>query len=72
MVTDSDIHLSKLDSVLERFAIETSNDFKFKTLNDQSSQTETNIASKASVVILKDGEEIAIHGPLWSCAWTEN
>ena len=44
MMSDSDIHLSKLDDVLKRFAIETSNDFKNKTLNDQSSQTKTNVA----------------------------
>ena len=34
MVSDLDIYLFKLDDVLEEFAIETSNDFKFKTLND--------------------------------------
>ena len=39
----SDIHLSKLDVVLERFAVETSNECKFRTVNDQSSQSETNI-----------------------------
>ena len=36
MVSDSDIHLSKLDGVLEGFAIETKKDFKFKTVNVQS------------------------------------
>jgi len=41
IVSDSDIHLSKLDGVLKKFAVETSNDFKSKTLNDQSSQIET-------------------------------
>ena len=41
MVSDSDIHLFKLDGVLEEFVIETSNNFKSKTLNDKSSQAET-------------------------------
>ena len=56
MVSDSDIHLSKLNNVLEGFAIETSNGFKSKILNDQSSQTKTNIGYSASVVVLRDGE----------------
>ena len=43
MVSDSDIHLSKLDAVLERFIAETSNEFKSRTINDQSSQSETNV-----------------------------
>ena len=52
MVSDSDIYLSKLDAVLERFAVETSNEFKFRTVNDQSSQSEINVGSSGSVVIL--------------------
>jgi len=35
MIFDSDIHLSKLDGVLERSAVKTNIDFKSKTLNDQ-------------------------------------
>ena len=57
MVSDSDIHLFKLDCVLKGFATETSKDFKSKTLNDQSSQSETNVGSSASVVVLRDGEK---------------
>jgi len=68
MISDSDIHLSKLDGVLERFAIETNNDFKFKTENDQSSQSETNFGSSALVVVLRDGEEITVHYPPGSVA----
>ena len=55
---------SKLDGVLEGFAIETSNDFKSKTFNDQLSQTETNIGSSSLVVVLRDDEELTIHDPL--------
>jgi len=57
MVSDSDTHLSKLDGVLEGFAIETSNDFKSKAFNDQSSQTETTVGSNSSVVVLRDGDD---------------
>ena len=64
MVSASDIHLSKLDGVLERFVVKTSNDFKFKTLNDQSSQTETNVGSTSLIVVLRNGEELTIHNPL--------
>ena len=64
MVSDSDIHLSKLDAVLERFVIETSNDFKFRTLNDQSSQSETNVGSIESFVILRDGKKLTIRDPI--------
>ena len=64
MVSDSNIHLSKLDSVLKGFVIETSKDFKSKTLNDQSSHSKTNLGSSASVVVLRDGEEITIRNPL--------
>ena len=46
--------------MLERFALETSNDFKFKTLNDQSLQTKTNVGSSSSVVALRGGEELTI------------
>jgi len=60
MVFDSDIHLSKLDAVLERFVAETSNEFIFRTVNDQSSQSEINVGSSGSVVILRDGEELTI------------
>ena len=52
MVSDSDIYLLNLDAVLERFAVETSNKYKFRTVNDQSSQSETNVGSNGSVVIL--------------------
>ena len=62
-MSDLDIHLSKLDAVLERFAAEISNDFKSKTLHDQSSQSETNIGSSRFVVILQDGEELTIRDP---------
>ena len=64
MVSDSDIHLSKLDDVLEEYAIETSNDFKSKTFNYQSSQTETNVSSYSLVVTLRDGKELTIRDPL--------
>ena len=36
MVADSDLHLSKLDVVLERFAEETSNEHKDREVNFQS------------------------------------
>ena len=49
MVSDSDSHLFKLDGVLKGFARETSNDFKSKTLNTQSSQTETNNGSSGGI-----------------------
>ena len=64
MISDLDIHLSKLDAVLERFATETSNDFKYKTLNDQSLQFETNVGSSGSVLVLRDGEELTIRDRL--------
>ena len=64
MVSDSDIYLFKLDDVLEGFAIETNKNFKFRTLDDQSSQIGTNIGSSTSVVLLGDGEEITIRDPL--------
>ena len=64
MVSDSDIYLSKLDAILERFAAETSNDFKSRTLNDQLTKSETNVGSSGSVVELRDGEEINIHNPI--------
>jgi len=54
MVADSDIHLSKWDAILERFAAETSNEYKSRSVNYQSSQSETNIGSGGSVVILRD------------------
>jgi len=57
------IHLSKLDGVLEGFAIETKKDFKFKTLNIQSPQSESNIVPSDSVVVSRDGEEITIRDP---------
>ena len=59
-MADSVIYLSKLDTVLKRFNAETSNDLKSKTLNDQSSQSKTNVGSTSSVVILRDGEELTI------------
>ena len=40
MVSDLDIHLSKLNAGLERFAAETSNECKSSTVNDQPSQSE--------------------------------
>ena len=52
MVADSDIHLSKLDAILERFAVETSNEYKSRSVNYQSSQSETNISFSGSVVVL--------------------
>ena len=45
---------------MERFAIETSNECKFRIVNDQSSQSEINIGSSGSVVVLRDGEELTI------------
>ena len=57
--------------VLEAFAIETNNDFKFKTLNHKSSQNETNIRSSALVVVLRDGEEIRIRDSLGPVATKE-
>jgi len=64
MVFNSDIHIFKLDSVLEGFAIETSNDFKSKIFNDQWSQIETNVGSSSSAVVLRDSEELTIRNPL--------
>jgi len=58
MVADSDINLSKLDVILEGFAAETSNEYKYRTVNYQSSQSEINIDSSGSVMILRDGEEV--------------
>ena len=60
MISDSDIHLSNLDGVLEGFTIETSMDFKSKILNNLSSQSEINVGSNASVGVLRNGEEITI------------
>ena len=62
-MSDSDINFSKLDAVLERFTIEISNECKFRAVNDQSSQAETNIGSSGPVVILRDGEELTIRNP---------
>jgi len=64
MVSDSDIQLLKLDAVLEIFAVKTSNECKFRTVNDQSLQSEINISSSESVVILWDGEELTICDPI--------
>ena len=55
MVSDSDIHISNLDAVLERFAVDT-NEYKSRIVNDQSSQSETNVGSNGSVVVLRDGD----------------
>ena len=63
MVSDSDIHLSKMDGMLEGFTIETK-DFKSKIVNVQSSQSESNVGSNVLVMILREGEEITIHDPL--------
>ena len=64
MVADSDIHLSKLDAVLERFAEETTSEYKAMSVNYQSSQSKTTIGSSGSVVILRDGEELNIRDPI--------
>ena len=64
MMIDSDLHLSKLDVVLERFTEETSNEYKDREVNYQSSQSKTNIGSSGSVVILRDGEELTIRDPI--------
>ena len=64
MVADSDLHLSKLDAVLERFAEETSNEYKIRSVNYQSSQSKTSIGSSGSVVILRDSEELNIRDPI--------
>ena len=64
MVADSDIHLSKLDAILESFAAETSNEYKSKSVNYKSSQLETNIGSSGSVVVLRYGEELNIRDPI--------
>jgi len=63
MVSDSGIHLSKLDALLERFVTESSNEWKFRTVNDQSSQSETNVGSSGWVMILRDDEELTIRDP---------
>ena len=47
MVADSDIHLSKLDAVLKKFA----NEYKARSVNYQSSKSKTNIGSSGSVVV---------------------
>ena len=62
MVPDLNIHLFKLDGMLEGFTIEIK-DFKFKTMNVQSLQSESNVGSSASVVVFRDGEEITIRNP---------
>ena len=64
MVADSDIHLSKLDAVLERFAEETTSEYKAMSVNYQSSQSKTTIGSSGSVVVLRDGEELNIRDPI--------
>ena len=63
MVSNSDIHLSKLDAVLERFVAEISNECKSRTVNDQSSQFETNVGFGGLVVVLRDGEELTMRDP---------
>jgi len=60
MVVDSDIHLSKFDAVLKRFAEETSNEYKIRSINYQSSQFKTNIGFSGSVVDLRDSEKLTI------------
>ena len=64
MVADSDLHLSKLDAVLKRFADETSNEYKVRSVNYQSSQSKTNIGSSESVVVLRGGEKLTIRDPI--------
>ena len=48
---------------MEGFAVETSNEYKFRTVNDQSSQFEINVSSSESVAILRDGKELTIRDP---------
>ena len=63
-MADSDIHLSKLDAILERFTAEANNEYKSRSVNYKSSQSETNIGSSRSVVVLRDGEELNIRDPI--------
>ena len=64
MVSDSDIHLSKMDGMLEGFTIETEKKVRTKTVHIKSLQSENNVRSSASVMVLRYGEEITIHDPL--------
>ena len=61
MVSDSDIHLSKLDAVLKRFVAETSNNENFRIVNDQSSQFETNIRSSGTLVLYQPRGGLKVH-----------
>ena len=63
IVADSDIHISKLDAFLKRFATEISNEYKSRSVYSQTSQFETNIGSSRSVVVLRYGEELTIRDP---------
>ena len=49
MVADSDIHLSKLEAVLESFAQETTREYRAMSGNDHSSQPKTAVGSSGSV-----------------------
>jgi len=64
MMIDSDIHLSKLDAVSEKFAEEISNEYKVRSVNYYSSQSKTNIGSSGFVIVLRDGEELTIYDPI--------
>ena len=64
MVADSDIHLSKLEAVLERFGEETTSEYRAMSGNYHSSQPKITVGSSGSVVVLRDGEEFNIHDPI--------
>ena len=49
---------------MKRFAAETSNEYKARSVNYQSSLFKTNIGSSGSVVVLRDGEELTIRDPI--------
>ena len=70
LVSDSDIHLSKLDSMLKGFAIGTSNDFKSKTFNGQHHRLKVML-----VLVLQYGIERRWENnntrPSWSCGYAQ-
>ena len=49
---------------MKRFAEETRNEYKARSVNYQSSKSKTNIGSSGSVVVLRDGEELTIRDPV--------
>jgi len=53
-----------LDAVLERFAEETTSEYKATSVNYQLSRSKTTIGSSGSVVVLRDGEELTIRDPI--------